>query len=103
MADSTPSFVLKATYNSPTNEPFVVSNTLAAPASAESTKDRTTYLGVLRKATAEMQDQINKELTMRMEQDKAREAEGNGGVAAKKGIDEKKEEDNYGEEIVEED
>lgn len=103
MSESTSAFQLKATYASPTNEPFVVSHTLAAPASAESTKDRTAYLGALRKATVDMQDQINKELTMRMEEDKARETEAGGGVAAKKGIDEKKEEDNYGEEVVEED
>lgn len=52
-----------------------------------------------------MQERINKELTSRMEDDKVREASGvngtntkvNGGV-----IDEAKEEDNYGEEVVEE-
>ena len=45
-----------------------------------------------------MQEQINTELTARMEEDKAREA-GNG----KGAVDEAKEEDNYGEEVVEED
>ncbi|TVY31864.1 hypothetical protein LOCC1_G008625, partial [Lachnellula occidentalis] len=44
-----------------------------------------------------MQEEINKELTMRMEEDKA--------VASrvKGGVDEAKEEDNYGEEVPEED
>jgi hypothetical protein len=44
------------------------------------------------------------ELTQRMEEDKAREAEGVKGApeAKKKGVDETKEEDNYGEEVLEE-
>jgi hypothetical protein len=52
-----------------------------------------------------MQEQINKELTKRMEEDKAKEANGvNGGSKAKaKGVDESKEEENYGEEVPEED
>jgi hypothetical protein len=45
-----------------------------------------------------MQEQINKELTARMEEDKARDAEG----TKPKVVDDAKEEDNYGEEIVEE-
>jgi hypothetical protein len=51
-----------------------------------------------------MQEQINKELTSRMEDDKAKEAEGANGVSkSRKGVDESKEEDNYGEEVPEED
>ena len=52
-----------------------------------------------------MQEQINKELTARMEEDKAKEAEGLNGAskATAKGADESKEEDNYGEEVPEED
>jgi hypothetical protein len=51
-----------------------------------------------------MQAQINKELTARMEEDKAKEAEELNGVskAKAKGVDESKEEDNYGEEVPEE-
>jgi hypothetical protein len=89
---------LSATYKSPINEPFVHSHKIPAPLSSKTT-DRTTYLAALRKATAELQESINTDLTARMEEDKAREATTNG---AKKGVDEAKEEDNYGEEVVEE-
>lgn len=49
-----------------------------------------------------MQEVINKELTGRMEEDNRRVAEGaNGGGNGK--VDEKMEEENYGEEVVDED
>jgi Cu2+-containing amine oxidase len=48
-----------------------------------------------------MQETINKELTSRMEEDKAREAAATG-ITKSKVVDEAKEEDNYGEEVVEE-
>ncbi|KAA8574581.1 hypothetical protein EYC84_006025 [Monilinia fructicola] len=90
--------ILSATYSSPNNENFEHVHRLSTPTS-DKVSDRTAYLGALRKATADMQEKINKELTARMEEDKVREAGSkvNGGV-----IDEAKEEDNYGEEIVEE-
>lgn len=52
-----------------------------------------------------MQEVVNKELTARMEEDnkKAADAQGKDGNAKVKGVDEKKEEENYGEEVVEED
>ncbi|KAL8902689.1 MAG: hypothetical protein Q9207_004456, partial [Kuettlingeria erythrocarpa] len=55
----------------------------------------TEYLSTLRKSVTRLQDEINAFLTERMEEDKA--------LAAKAGvkIDEKKEEENYGEENVE--
>ena len=49
-----------------------------------------------------MQEVINKELTARMEEDNARAAEGLNGKAKVKGVDENKEEENYGEEVVDE-
>ncbi|KAH7158879.1 hypothetical protein DER46DRAFT_662865 [Fusarium sp. MPI-SDFR-AT-0072] len=58
---------------------------------ATSTADKSSYLKALRASVADTQDTINKELTARMEQDKARDA------AA-----EAKEEENYGEEVQEE-
>jgi Gon7 family len=93
--------LLSATYQSPTNEPFTHATMLPAPPTTKTT-DRTTYLASLRKATTEMQETINKELTSRMEEDKAREAVENGAPRAK-AVDEAKEEDDYGEEVVEED
>ncbi|CAG8976432.1 hypothetical protein HYALB_00012650 [Hymenoscyphus albidus] len=84
---------LTATYSSPINPSFTHTQTLPSPA------EKTAYLAALRKATAEMQDTINKELTTRMEDDK-KLAEG---ATSGTKIDEAKEEDNYGEEVVEED
>jgi hypothetical protein len=92
--------LLSATYQSPTSESFTHTIKLPAPPTTKPT-DRTSYLAVLRKATAEMQETINKELTSRMEEDKAREAAATG-ITKAKGLDEAKEEDNYGEEVVEE-
>jgi len=67
------------------------------------TTDRITYLAALRKATAEMQETINKELTSRMEEDKAREAASNATSKVNRAkVDEAQEEDNYGEEVAEE-
>lgn len=94
--------ILSATYSSPSNEKFVHIRQLSTITS-DKVSDKTAYLGALRKATLDMQGKINQELTARMEEDKAREAGNaneskvNGGV-----IDEAKEEDNYGEEVVEE-
>ncbi|RKU43945.1 hypothetical protein DL546_002788 [Coniochaeta pulveracea] len=69
---------LSATYTSPTNAPFSVTKSLTVP------------------AVAEVQNEVNRELTARMEEDKARDA------SAKAGVDDAKEEENYGEEVVEE-
>ncbi|KAM0306643.1 hypothetical protein HYE67_002657 [Fusarium culmorum] len=82
---------LTADYTSPESEPFQVSHTLSAISSTASTTDKASYLKALRVSIAETQSTINQELTARMEQDKARDA------AA-----EAKEEENYGEEVVEE-
>ncbi|KUJ13150.1 uncharacterized protein LY89DRAFT_153390 [Mollisia scopiformis] len=110
MADSKPSSnssrthqILSATYNSPTNAPFTHTTKLPTPATT-APKDRTAYLSSLKAAVADLQDDINTDLTSRMEEDKAREASANGTSRSKaKGVDESKEEDNYGEEVVEED
>lgn len=50
-----------------------------------------------------MQDLVNAELTARMDEDKALEASSKSGREKPKGVDEAKEEDNYGEEVPEED
>lgn len=106
MADSKSSQThetLSAVYNSPTNAPFSHTTKLPTPAST-APKDRVIYLSSLKTAVAELQEKINTDLTSRMEEDKAREASTSGASKAKsKGVDESKEEDNYGEEVVEED
>lgn len=119
--------ILSATYNSPHNAPFQHVHAVPTPnIPIKETKGRVAYLSALRKATGEMQERINEELTLRMGEDRAREekergekgkgvavdGEGKGkekGVAGKKGrgkqvvIDEDEAEDNYGEEVVNED
>jgi hypothetical protein len=92
--------IFSAAYQSPTNEAFTITHQLPTPPS-DKTTDRTAYLAALRKAATELQEQINVELTARMEEDKARGAEANG-IAKDKGVDEAKEEDTYGEEVPEE-
>lgn len=84
---------LKATYTSPTtSETF----THALPsASVQSTQDKTVYLSALRKSVIQLQEDVNGFLTSKMEEDKVLAA--NAGVK----VDEKAEEENYGEEKVE--
>ncbi len=82
---------LTAKYASPANEAFAVDT----PLPSASSDNKTSYLAALRAAVTDTQATINKELTARMEEDKARDA----GAAA---VDDAKEEENYGEEVQEE-
>ena len=81
-----------AAYSSPKSVPFAL--TEAIPAA----EDKTLHLASLRKAVISLQIQINRELTARMDEDKARES----GTNAAPAVDEAKEEENYGEEVQEE-
>lgn len=97
MASDSQYLSLTGTYSSPANPPFTTTHEVQAPLSGTvnpSVPDKTRYLGDLRKAVATMQVHVNKELTSRMEDDKAREAGKNG----KPVVDDAKEEENYGEE-----
>jgi hypothetical protein len=100
---TTPAFqLLTASYDSPTNAAFSHSHKLPTPATP-TTADRVAYLAALRKATADLQERINTELTQRMEEDNARDASGAAEKGKKNGmLDEGKEEENYGEEVVDE-
>jgi hypothetical protein len=89
--------VLSTAYQSATNQPFSFSWASSAP-NAENVEERTKYLRDLRNAVLDTQERINKELTARMEEDKARDATG----PKIPDVDEAKEEENYGEEVVEE-
>ncbi|KAF4967339.1 hypothetical protein FZEAL_10543, partial [Fusarium zealandicum] len=77
--------VLTASYSSNISAPFTVSHSLPNLSPSPSTADKTSYLKSLRASVADTQATVNKELTARLEQDKARDA------AA-----EAKEEENYG-------
>lgn len=108
MASEKNDIALTAAYKSPNNEHFTITKTIPTPPSTSvqdktTVQDKTQYLEALRKAVTETQEQVNKELTTRMEEDKAREAASNGGgTAAELRADEDKEEENYGEEVQEE-
>lgn len=98
MASNSQKLTLTGIYSSPTNAPFTTTQELQAPPSGTvdpTVPDKTKYLSDLRKAVATMQDQVNKELTQRMEEDKAKEASKNGKTV----VDDAKEEENYGEEV----
>ncbi|WQF81286.1 Putative EKC/KEOPS complex, subunit Gon7 protein [Colletotrichum destructivum] len=89
-AASAPVFRFSATYKSPTNEPFTFSESLTAPPTSGA-GDKAAYLNALRNSINAAQDNINRELTARMEEDKANDA-------AKSAVDDAFEEENYGEE-----
>lgn len=84
---------LTATYASSVSTPFTISKSLPIPATSSTTADKTQYLQSLREALTSTQAEINKELTHRMEED-------NGRAGGKSAAD-AKEEENYGEEVVE--
>ncbi|EAQ86737.1 hypothetical protein CHGG_07990 [Chaetomium globosum CBS 148.51] len=92
---------LSATYTSTTNAPFTVSLTLPCAADSTTLEHKTKYLSELRQSVISAQGQINRELTARMEEDKAREAS-TAKANGTKVVDDEKEEENYGEEVQEE-
>lgn len=107
----TKTMTLSATYTSPANAPFTITRELPAPPSGTANPtvtDKTAYLAALRAAVSSAQDEINKELTMRMEEDNSkarREALGDNDNNNGKGavVDDAVEEENYGEEAQGED
>lgn len=94
-SQSTPA--LTATYASPTNETFKVTKKLPAIPPANSVTDKVSYLSALREAVTQTQQDINKELTARMEEDNARDAAKGTTTTA----NDEKDEENYGEEVQE--
>ncbi|KAF7163571.1 hypothetical protein CNMCM5623_008420 [Aspergillus felis] len=94
--------VLRAVYEAPQPSTrtfeYQLSSPIASP-SAENTKVKVAYLSELRSLVPKLQEEINVFLTERMEEDK-KEAEAQGRQLSAK---EAKEEENYGEEVVEED
>ena len=86
---------LQADYASP-NVTKSFTHPLPAASNA-STEEKTNYLSALRKSVVKLQEEVNGFLTTKMEEDKALAA----GAGMK--IDDKAEEENYGEEKVEDD
>ena len=92
---------LTATYTSSSNAPFTASQTLTSPADSTTVVSKIAHLAELRQAVLSVQDRVNRELTARMEEDNAKAAP-EGTSKRKKGVDDAKEEENYGEEVQEE-
>ncbi|KAK4461151.1 hypothetical protein QBC42DRAFT_330476 [Cladorrhinum samala] len=88
------SSTLSVKYTSTVNPHFSIPVTLTPP-SDTSVQARQTYLASLRDSISSIQDQVNKELTTRMEEDNKR--------TNTKSVNDEKEEENYGEEVVSED
>lgn len=87
------SSTLHAVYTSPDSQPKTISHEF--PSTDGSLASKTTHLTTLQSLVPKLQDEINVYLTARMEEDKKAQ----GAVSEK----EAKEEDYYGEELVEED
>lgn len=100
---SAPATVLSATYSSPNDESFHHEASLPAVGSASDPASKSAYLASLRQAVETAQADINRELTKRMEDEKARDAAANSTGGKANAVDEAKEEENYGEEIPEDD
>ncbi|KAL9635527.1 MAG: hypothetical protein Q9164_003408 [Protoblastenia rupestris] len=92
----TPTSTLQADYISPTTSQTFTHILPSASASNQSTKQKTQYLSSLRRSVVQLQDEVNGFLTTKMEEDKAL-------ATGKEGkVDEKREEDLYGEDVMEE-
>lgn len=103
----TVTYTNSSSFSTPFNLTKDVPTTSTSSTSEMSTSDRAAYLHSLRQIAATFQDDINRELTQRMEEDNKRAAAAagaNGGKGRSKAEEEAaKEEENYGEEVVEED
>ena len=87
--------LLTADYTSP-NATKTFTHSLPSASNA-STKEKTHYLSALRKSVVKLQDEVNGFLTAKMGEDKA--LAGSAGMK----VDDRAEEENYGEEQVEDD
>lgn len=93
-SSSTNPTALKAEYTAPASSKQF-SHTLPS-CTTKSTREKTAYLSALRTSVTRLQDEVNVFLTEKMEEDKT--------LAALVGVkgDDRKDEENYGEEVVDE-
>lgn len=101
-----PKPMVQAAYSVPNHEPFTASHALPLSASSSltatedtvaSTADKIAYLAALRTAVTAVQDDVNRELTARMVLDTQATNQATADKTAQK------EEENYGEEVMDED
>ncbi|TKA79483.1 hypothetical protein B0A49_03576 [Cryomyces minteri] len=88
------SATLEAVYTSSASTQTFSHPLPSASSATSSVQEKTAYLSVLRVSAAQLQGEVNTFLTQKMEEDRA--AEG------KAKVDDEKEEENYGEEVVDE-
>ncbi|KIW15173.1 hypothetical protein PV08_05218 [Exophiala spinifera] len=92
--------VLKASYQSPTGLADF-HHVIAAPVShALNSEAKTQYLGELRASSRKLQDEINKFLTEKMDEDKKGQNQESTSGASLQKTQEELEEENYGEEVA---
>jgi hypothetical protein len=82
---------LTATYTASASDSKIFEHAQAACPKTPSTEERTIYIASLRSNLSTLQDQVNAFLTEKMEEDKS---------AAVAAVNDEKEEENYGEEVV---
>ena len=87
---------LRANYSSP-NASKSFEYSLPQLSTQISTQEKTGYLSALRSSVVKLQEEVNTFLTAKMAEDKVTTSQMTGNV------DDKKEEENYGEEVVQED
>ncbi|KAI9717024.1 MAG: hypothetical protein M1812_004959 [Candelaria pacifica] len=86
---------LSANYGSSSAEKAFTHSIPTLP-NPHSTEEKTAYLSALRSAVTKLQEEVNSFLTQKMEEDK------DAGTGSLGKVDEKREEENYGEEGLEE-
>lgn len=96
MATQDQNSTLTATYSSPTGT-HIFEHTLKVLPLQFSIEEKTGYLSSLRSSVTKLQEEVNHFLTAKMEEDKATASQGSGKT------DDKREEEQYGEEVVEDD
>jgi len=82
---------LTATYTASAADSKVFEHPQTACPTTPSTEERTAYIATLRSNVSTLQDQVNAFLTKKMEEDKS---------AAVAAVNDEREEENYGEEVV---
>ncbi|KAI9760015.1 MAG: hypothetical protein M4579_001954 [Chaenotheca gracillima] len=93
---------LVADYKSPSASETFTKPISPSTSTPLNTSGKTAHLASIRAAIPKLQDDINAFLTQKMEEDKGPQAARDANGTNKTAIDDAKEEENYGEEIVEE-
>ncbi|KAI9848968.1 MAG: hypothetical protein M1837_005857 [Sclerophora amabilis] len=94
---------LTAIYTSATSSKTFAHAVPTSGSTQPTPSEKTAQLASLRSSVTKLQDQINTFLTQKMEEDKSTTSGNGAGDSRARGVDEGKEEENYGEEVVNDD